>query len=119
MGAAGPAGPRPGWHLRAAAEAPHLREPWLDAALLLYREEDWEGVLCFTGRALAITQRPRTYICQAEAWGSLPHDLRTIAFYHTGRLPEALAAARAALALEPGNGRLAGNVALLEKLTGP
>ena len=105
------------WYLRAAAEAPHLREPWIDLAMLLYELEEWEGVLYFTGQALTITHRPRTYICEAAPWGSLPYDLRSIAFYRTGRLKEALEAARAALALEPENERLRGNVALLERET--
>ena len=102
-------------YLRAVAEAPHLREPYTDLAQLLYRREEWDGVLYFTGCALAITHRPRTYICEAAPWGSLPHDLRSIAFYRTGRKAEALEEARAALALEPENERLRGNVALLEQ----
>ncbi|MDE7262104.1 MAG: glycosyl transferase family 2, partial [Oscillospiraceae bacterium] len=98
-----------GWLLRAVAEAPHLREPYVDLAMLLYRRKDWEGVLWSSGRALAITQRPRTYICEAAAWGSLPWDLRTVALWHTGRTREAAEAARKALDLEPGNDRLRRN----------
>ena len=105
------------WYLRAAAEAPHLREPWVELGQLLYEQEEWDGVLYFTGRALAITHRPRTYICEAAPWGSLPHDLRSIAFYRTGRKEQALAEARLALSLEPDNERLRGNGALLEQET--
>jgi glycosyltransferase involved in cell wall biosynthesis len=104
-----------GWYLRAVAEAPHLREPWMDLARMLYQQQEWDGVLYFTGQALAITHRPRTYICEAEPWGSLPHDLRCIAFYHTNRKEAALEEAKKALALEPGNERLRGNVELLER----
>ena len=107
------------WYLRAIAQAPHLREPYVDLALLLYEDSCWDGVLYFTSCALAITVRPRTYICESAPWGSLPHDLRAIAFHRTGRLPEALEEARKALALEPGNQRLAGNVSLLESLANP
>ena len=102
------------WYLRAIAEAPHLREPYTDLALLLYEDGQWDGVLYFTDCALAITQRPRSYICEAAPWGSLPHDLRAIAFFQTGRPKEALSEAREALALEPTNQRLADNVSLLE-----
>ena len=105
-----------GWHLRAAAEAPHLREPWVDLARFLYEEGDWDGVLWASQRALALRERPRTYVCEAEAWGSLPHDLRCQAFYHTGRTAQALEEARLALACSPGDPRLAGNAALLEGL---
>ena len=37
------------WLLRAAAEAPHLREPWLELARLLY--ETAAGTASFTSRA--------------------------------------------------------------------
>lgn len=61
----------------------------MDLALALYEQGEWDGVLYFTGCALAITYRPRSYICEAASWGSLPHDLRSIALFHTGRLKEA------------------------------
>ena len=104
------------WYFRAAAEAPHLREPYLDLAQMLYRGEEWDGVLYFTGLALAIRERPRTYICEAAPWGSLPHDLRAISLFRTGRTGQALEEAKLALELEPANGRLRGNVELLERL---
>lgn len=102
------------WYLRAVAEAPHLREPYMDLALLLYDRKEWEGVLYFTGCALNIKARPRSYICEASSWGSLPYDLQTMAFYHTGRRKEAAQVAGAALALDPGNERLQRNLRLLE-----
>jgi len=101
------------WLLRAAAEAPHLREPCVDLAMLLYCQENWDGVLYFTGCALEIVRRPRTYICEAEAWGSLPWDLRAMACWHTGRLREAAQAAQEALRLEPGSERLRRNADFL------
>ena len=104
------------WYLQAIVQAPHLREPYVDLARLLYNMKDWDGVLYFTACALDIAQRPKTYICEADAWGSLPHDLRAIALYQTGRLREALDEARLALMIEPDEPRLASNVAILEKL---
>ena len=101
------------WLLRAIAEAPYLREPYLDMALLLYRRADWPGVLYFTAQALKIRQRPKSYICEAAPWGALPHDLRAIAWHRLGSLSAALAEAEAALALAPTDERLRGNVALL------
>lgn len=103
------------WYLRAITEAPHLREPYTDLATMLYEQGEWEGVLYFTACALAITQRPRSYICEAAAWGSLPHDLRAIALYHTGAREQAVEEARRALELEPGNERLKNNLRLMER----
>lgn len=105
------------WYLKAIAEAPHLREAYVELAGLLYDAGEWDGVLYFSGCALKISERPKTYICEAVAWGSLPYDLRTMAFFHTGRLKEALDSARRAYMLEPDNGRLKGNVEILEKMT--
>ena len=105
------------WYLKAIAEAPHLREAYVELAGLLYDAGEWDGVLYFSGCALKILERPKTYVCEAAAWGSLPYDLRTMAFFHTGRLKEALDSARRAYMLEPDNGRLKGNVEILEKMT--
>ena len=105
-----------GWFYRAISEAPHLREPWLDLAMMLYEDKRWEGVVYFTGRALEIRERPRTYMTDAEAWGSLPYDLRAIGLYETGRIAEALEAAKEAYNLEPSNNRLLENVLALQRL---
>lgn len=106
------------WYLRAITEAPHLREPYMDLALMLYEQEEWEGVLYFTACALSITVRPRSYICEAASWGSLPHDLRSIAFYRLGSYREALEEVSKALELEPGNKRLQENRTLMEQAAG-
>ena len=103
------------WYFKAIAEAPHLREPFMDLAMMLYEQKQWEGVLYFTGCALEITFRPRSYICEAASWGSLPYDLRSIAYYHTGARDKALEAVKKALELEPGNERLQRNRELMEK----
>lgn len=104
------------WLHRAIAEAPGLREPYVDMALLLYRERDWEGVVWSAGRALAIRERPRSYICEDRSWGELPWDLRSLGLYYTGRIREALAASEEALRLAPHDGRIAGNRDLFRTL---
>lgn len=103
------------YFLRVIAEAPHLREGYMDLATTLYEREDWPGVVYFTACALEITERPATYICEAAAWGALPHDLRAIAFHRLGQILLALEEAEAALALAPSDPRLQGNAALLRK----
>lgn len=102
------------WLLRAVGEAPHLREPWLDLADFCYRCQDWHGVLWATGRALAITQRPRTYISEAAAWGEHPWDLASLGYYYTGQYEKALDAIQKALELAPENTRLQENLQLIQ-----
>ncbi len=101
------------WGWRAVAEAPHLREPFMDLAFLLYRKKDWEGVIYLTGRALKITDRVRSYITESEAWGSLPWDLRSLGLYYTGQTDKAMDAVQEALRLSPGNKRLKRNQELI------
>ena len=103
------------WGWRAIAEAPHLREPFMDLAFLLYRRKDWEGLVYLTGRALKITERPDTYITESAAWSSLPWDLRSLGLYYTGQTEKALEAVSEALRLSPDNERLKNNQELILK----
>ncbi len=101
------------WLHRAIAEAPHLREPYLEFADLLYQQKDWCGVIFMVNCALAITERPRTYICEPFAWGSVPYDLLSIAYFHLSQWESALKNAEKAFALAPDDARLQENCALL------
>lgn len=106
------------WLWRALAEAPHLREPYLELASLLYEERAWEGVVYLTREALKITERPRTYVCEADSWGSLPWDLLSLGLYYTGRYQEAYAAVQKAAEISPSNGRIAKNAQLMRAAAG-
>lgn len=91
----------------------------MDLARMLYDMEEWDGVLYFTGCALSITIRPKTYICEADSWGSLPHDLRCQALFQTGQ--EGLGAGMRPGLPSPVLHRTRGcgaNVAVLEQLLG-
>ena len=107
------------WIFRAVGEAPHLREPWLDLADLAYHQKDWHCVLWATGRALAITQRPRTYISEAASWGEHPWDLASLGYFYTGQYEKALEAARKARDLAPDNPRIQKNLQLIEGKLAP
>lgn len=101
------------WHTLATLESPDRREPWVDLAQHLHDIKDWEGCLLATKRALAITEKAMEYLCEAEAWGSRPHDLASVAFWNLGRKPEAIEQCRVALEAEPDNQRIQGNLAMM------
>ena len=101
--------------LRAAGEAPHLREPWLDLARFAYVRQDWEGLLAACCRALAITERPRTYITEAASFGPLAWDLLSIACWRLGLRERAREAVRRAIDLDPKDERLRKNLTLMEE----
>lgn len=98
------------WLLKATAEAPHRREPWVDLAQHYYRANDWAGCYHAATRALTVTEQPLEYLCEPEAWGFLPHDLAAIAAWHLGMSREATAHGKAAVSLAPDDQRLADNL---------
>lgn len=101
------------WLLRAAAEAPHLREAWVELAMMMYHRRDWDGTAYFALRAIRIAERPKTYICEASAWGSLPYDLASLALFETGRTRLAAEMIDAAIERAPNDERLANNRRLM------
>ncbi|MCI8441819.1 MAG: glycosyl transferase family 2 [Provencibacterium sp.] len=97
------------WLYRAMGETPHLREPYMEMAALLYRQQEWEGVLFMVLSALKITERPLSYISEPEAWGTAPYDYGAIACYWLGNYHRALQMVEEALRLSPDNERLQDN----------
>ena len=103
------------WYMSAICEAPHLREGYSDLARLLYTEKEWEGVIYFASKGLEIRERPQSYICEAEAWGNLLYDLRSIAYYNTGRIDKALTDAEEALKITPEDERIKNNAEIFRR----
>lgn len=98
------------WLLRATAEAPERREPWLDLASHYHQTRNWAGCYAAATRALTIETPPLEYLCETQAWGALPHDLAAIAAYHLGMYAAAARHGTDAANLDPGDERLAGNL---------
>lgn len=105
------------WLYRAAAEAPYLREPWIELAGNAYARQDFEGTLYFALKALAIETRPKTYITEPAAWGAAPYDYASLGYFYTGRKKEALIMAEKAVEKEPENERLRANRDIIAQLS--
>ncbi len=103
------------WLLRAIAEAPHLREPWIEAAEEALQKKRWSGALYFAQRALEISERGRSYINEAQSWGAKPYDIAALAAYYLGLYRLAFDFGKSALELDKSNKRLAENMAFYEK----
>ncbi len=102
------------WYYKSIAEAPYLREPYMDLANMMYEDKNWYGVIYFTQCALKIEERPRTYICEAGAWGSNPYDLLSLGYYYTGAYEKALEAVNKAVEFSPSDERLKSNKKIME-----
>lgn len=106
------------WTYRAIAEAPHLREPLTDAATVLMKKREWEGVVFFAKKALSLSEKDSTYITEKEAYGSLPHDLLSVAYFYLGQKEKALAEAEKALSFSPRDERIRNNRDLIARSLG-
>ena len=102
-----------GWLLRACAEAPWLREPWLELAEHYTAQQMWSGVCFAVQKLLTIQNRPLHYISEGRSWSGLPYDLLALGCYYTGQFREAEAAAKEALRFAPEDPRLQENLRLI------
>jgi glycosyltransferase involved in cell wall biosynthesis len=94
----------------AVAETPNRREPWVELAQLYYNQQDWLRCKSACEMALITTEKPLDYLCEAFAWGALPHDLMAISCHHLGLTDDAFYHGSCAVELEPANERLQGNL---------
>lgn len=102
--------------LCAIAEAPHLRETWLDMAYFEFDRQNYLGCIYFTEYALTITERPKTYINEPRSWDSTPYDILSISYYHLGDNKKAISNIKKAIALSDEE-RLKENLKLYEEKT--
>jgi glycosyltransferase involved in cell wall biosynthesis len=102
------------WFWKALAEAPHLREPYMEMVRFFFKLSDWHGVVFMVEKMVRIVQRTAEYICEGEAWGSMPFDLASIAFFRLGNLSMAIQMSKGALVLSPTDERIQNNLKLFE-----
>ena len=98
------------WYLRATAEAPLTREPWVALASLFYAQSRWAECYGAASRALAITHRELVYTQDPECWKWLPHDLAAISAWRLGMHEAAIQQGKLALEFAPEDGRLQDNL---------
>lgn len=103
------------WYFRAIAEAPHMRDPYVECAKLAYLQHDWPMVFCMTEEALKITDKSQAYVNMGYSWDYTPDDLAAIACYWLGMYGRSMAHAKAALQFSPDDFRLQNNLKIIEE----
>lgn len=98
-----------GWYYRAAAECPRVREPLLRLAQMGCDEQNWPLTYAMAKNALAVKEQTGSYLTEPASWGSLAYDLCAVGAYYLGLYTESRDMAASALALKPGDKRLAEN----------
>lgn len=104
------------WLLRACAEAPDRREPWVELAKFYYENKNWTQSFCAAERATSIKEKPLEYLCEAESWGSYPHDIACVSAWNIGLKEKSMDHGISAYEKEPYNIRFKDNLSLMYKL---
>lgn len=107
------------WLYRAIAEAPYLREPYVELAQFAYLEQDWPTVYLMAEEALRISEKPASYINEAYAWDATIYDLGAVSCYNLGLLNKSYEWAKMAAEMSPDDERLHKNVKIIQSKLNP
>ena len=104
------------WLDKAMLEAPHLRDPFVERALLEYTQNNLNEVKKHCLKALEIKEHPKTYINEVFSWDHTVDDLLSICYYYENNMEEALKHVNNDLKLLPNDERMLSNKALIEDI---
>jgi len=102
------------WLDKAIIEAPYLRDPYIERALLEYQLNNWNEVEKYCLKALAIKNHTKSYINEIFSWNNTVYDLLSLSHYYQGNKKQALKYIKLALKMEPNNERLKNNFNLIK-----
>lgn len=102
------------WLDKAIIEAPHLRDAYVERALLEAKFENWKEVEEYAKKALEIKTHQKSYINEPFSWNYTIYDLLSLSSFYQGDYKAALEYIDQALALDPNNERLQQNKKLME-----
>jgi tetratricopeptide (TPR) repeat protein len=100
---------------RAVAEGPDMRGAWLELAQALHERKAWTECYDTILHVLAMPDGPSDYGHDSYL-GIVAEDVASIAAWTLGHRQEALDYARRAAAAAPFDGRIAGNLATIERI---
>ena len=103
------------WLEKAIKEAPYLRDPYVEAALLCYQLKEWENVIKYCNAALKIETHAKSYINEVFSWDYTIYDLLSISYFNLGKYDLSLENVIKAINMDPDDERLKNNKILIEK----
>lgn len=103
------------WLEAAIKEAPHLRDPLVELALLYYDQGDWQNVIRYCKAAQKIPINCKTYINEVFSFDETIDDILSLAYYNIGNIPKAIEHANNALAINPNNERIQNNLRIMQE----
>ena len=102
------------WFDKAVLEAPHLRDPLIEKAILEYNFENWKEVIILCEKALQINNKYKNYINEVFSWDNTVYDLLSLAYYYTNNIDKAIFYINKALDMNPTDDRLIKNKQIFE-----
>ena len=107
------------WLEKSINEAPYLRDPYVEMAILCYKQNDWKNVIKFCNKALKIKIHPKTYINEIFSWNHTIYDLLSVAYFNINNYKLALRNINKAIKLCPNEKRLNNNKKIILSLSNP
>ena len=103
------------WLNKAINEAPYLRDPYMEMAILKYELGNFKDVKKYCLEALKINKHQKTYINEVFSWNYTVYDLLSIACFNLKEIDLSLKYVNEALKLDPDNERLKNNKIIIEE----
>ncbi len=103
------------WYKEAVKEAPYLRDPYVEIALLYYELQDFNNVYKYCIEAKKIPNNTKTYINEVFTSDETIYDLLSVSCYYLNNYDESLTYVNEALKINPNDERLKKNKILIEE----
>ncbi len=103
------------WLNKAIKEAPHLRDPYIEMALLESTFSNWDEVEKCCLEALKIDKYAKTYINEPFSWDHTIYDLLSLSYHFKGNNKLALEYVNKALEISPDDERMINNKKIFEE----
>ena len=103
------------WLDKAINEAPYLRDPYVERAMLEYELNNFEDVKKYCLLALEIKNHTKTYINEPFSWNYTIYDLLSISEFYLGNIESSLKWINKATEIEPNNERLINNKKIIQE----
>ena len=103
------------WLNKAILEAPYLRDPYMEMALLQYELNNWKKVEEYCLQALEIKYHPKTYINETFSWNETVYDLLSLSYYYQNNYKKSFKYVKKALKINPDDKRLKDNYKIIKK----
>ena len=97
------------WLDKAIDEAPYLRDPYVEKALLEFQFDNYKEVIALCEKALEINEHKKTYINEVFSWDNTIYDLLSIAYYYLGDINNSKKNIDIAISFNPYDERLISN----------